>query len=402
MLTCLTLAALLAPGGFDRPKDRIELRNGKVIQGHVLYRDERRTLALVGSREREFEHTELASVDSVVDSMDVLLDRLDRVDETDAEGLLDLARYARDNRLPRESELLAWCAIAADPELDAAHDLLEHRTRNGKRLVRVGKREYSLEDLRGEREWSDAWEFQTTHFELSTNLPLEEALGVALDLERVYRDLMEFLGPELLLRDVLVPMPAQVHADEASFPEALGGRRSYFSPELRTLFVNAGKGYDRWTLVHEATHQVMHCSAEGHLAGRGVDLPGWLEEGLAEYMAGNALGERGRVHAKPGGVCVPHFRTHAESRDPYDLSRLLTFGIDDFSSSSNERLKYAQSYTFVHFMLHAEGQRHRPALMDFLRSCWGGKGSSGTFMKAVDVRERDLQEAWDAYVRENV
>ncbi|HVS18721.1 MAG TPA: hypothetical protein VMT18_08990, partial [Planctomycetota bacterium] len=268
MLTCLALLAGLASGGGDRPKDRIELANGKVVHGHVLYEDEQRLIVQVGTREREFETHELVSVESVGRALDQLLGRLDRVDETDARGLLDLARFARDHRLPHEADLLAWCAIAAEPDLDEAHELLGHRVRNGRRRLRMGKDEFHVEDLREKRAWKDAWEFRTTHFELRTNLPLDDALGVALDLERVYRDLLDFLGPELTLRDVLLPMGAEVHADERAFPEALGGRRSYFLPETRTLYLNAGSGYDRWTLVHEVTHQVLFCTAEGHRSGR--------------------------------------------------------------------------------------------------------------------------------------
>lgn len=395
---------LLAPiaGGFERPKDQLTLRNGKIVHGHVRYEDERRVIVRVGTREREYGRAEVASVESVSAAMDELLKKLDGVGEQDTAALLALARFARDNRLPNEANLLAWCAIAVEPGLDAAHEFLEHRKRNGRRLVRIGKEEFPADDLRKPRDWNHAWEFTTTHFELRTDLPLAEALGMALDLERLYRDLMGFLGPELVLHDVLEPMHADVHADEGSFPEALGGRRSYFLPETRTLHVNAGKGYDRWTLVHEATHQVLHCAALGERAGRGTSLPGWLDEGLAEYMAGNALGARGRLHARPGGICAPHFQAQAKDDDPYDVGQLLQFSVDDFASSSNEALKYAQSYTFVHFLLHAEGQRHRPALMDYLRECWVGKSSSSTLLKSMDLSERELQKAWDAYVLENL
>lgn len=397
---CLLLAPFQV--GVERPKDQLTLQNGKVVHGHVVYADEQRLVVRVGTRDREYERAEVAAVESVSQALEELLAQLDSVDETDAAALLELARYARDHRLPNEGRLLAWCAIAAAPQDPAAHEFLEHRKRNGRMHVRVGREEFPVDGLAEPRDWNHAWQFATTHFELRTNLPLGEAVGVALDLERLYRDLLDFIGPELALHDALVPMPAQVHADESSFPEALGGRRSYFLPDTRTLHVNAGKGYDRWTLVHEATHQVLYCAAADARAGKGVSLPGWLDEGLAEYMAGNAQGLRGRMHARPGGICVPHFKTHATASDPYDVTRLLTFGMDDFASSSNEALKYAQSYTFVHFLLHAEGQRHRPALMEFLRLCWGGKSSSGALLDAVDLDQRELQAAWTAYVRDNL
>ena len=68
-----------------------------------------------------------------------------------------------------------------------------------------------------------------------------------------------------------------MHADLASFTEMLGGRRSYYNPVTRTLFVNASSGYDRWTLVHEAVHQILQATGEGRRQVRGLALPGWLE-----------------------------------------------------------------------------------------------------------------------------
>lgn len=402
MLAGLLLLVASIQVGVERPKDQLTLRNGKVVHGHVMYADERRLIVRVGTRDREYERAEVASVESGAQALDEVMAQLDHIDERDAEALLELARYARDHRLPNESRLLAWCAIAAAPQDARAHEFLEHRKRNGRMHVRIGREEFPVDELAQPRDWNHAWQFATTHFELRTDLPLGEALGIALDLERFYGDLMDFLGPELVLRDVLVPMPAQVHGDEGSFPEALGGRRSYFLPDTRTLHVNASKAYDRWTLVHEATHQVLFCAASDDLGGRGVSLPGWLDEGLAEYMAANSKGARGRLDARPGGICTPHFQTHAKAADPYEVSRLLNFSLDDFGSSSNEGLKYAQSYTFVHFLLHGEGERHRPALMEFLRQCWGGKSSSGALLDAVDLDKRELQAAWVGYVRDNL
>lgn len=401
MLAFLALLLAATPGGFERPKDQLTLRNGKVVHGHLLYEDEGRLILLVGTREREYERAEVAALESVSASLDELFVQLDRTPESDAAALLDLARYARDHRLPNEAHLLAWCAVAAAPGDDAAHEFLEHRKRNGRRHVRVGREEFPVDDIGKPRDWNGAWELRTTHFEVRTDLPLGEALGIALDLERTYRDLMDFLAPELTLRDVIEPMPAHVHANERTFPEALGGRRSYFLPQTRTLHVNASTGYDRWTLVHEATHQILYCAAEGQRAGKGLSLPGWLDEGLAEYMAGNAQGERGRLHARPGGICQPHFRTQAKAKDPFEVGRLLNFSLEDFATSTDETLKYAQSYTFVHFLLHGENQRHRPALMDFLRDCWAGRSSAGAFYDAVDMKERELQAAWDVYVLDN-
>jgi hypothetical protein len=134
---CLLLASIQV--GVERPKDQLTLINGKIVHGLLLYADERRLILRVGTRDREYERVEVASVESASQALDEVLTQLDAVDETDAKALLELARYARDHRLPNEGRLLAWCALAAAPQDPAAHEFLEHRKRNGRMHVRIGR-----------------------------------------------------------------------------------------------------------------------------------------------------------------------------------------------------------------------------------------------------------------------
>jgi hypothetical protein len=402
MIAVAWLALLaLAPVG-DRPTDLVLLKNGKTLTGHVVYRDESHVVLMGGSRERKIEMAEVERVDCVLGALDQVLDQLELALEHDVPGLLELARFCRDQRLPGESTLLAWAVLSVDPKNAQAHELLGHKQRGERWFVKDGASSVTF-DERTKRalDFGDGWHFQTTHYDVRTNLPLTDAVGIALDLERLYRDVQDFLGPELELHDVLTPMEAAVYADDASFPELTGGRRSYFRSDTRTLFVNAVGGLDRWTLVHEAVHQVLYSAGAGSRAGR-TSMPAWLDEGLAEYIAAGAQGDRGRLVARPGAVAVHHFRAHADEKDPFDLSRVLSFDVEDFLASSKVPLKYAQCYTLVHFLLHAENQRYRPGFMAFLRSCWNGHSSSTAFKGALDYKPSDLEEAWIAYVRENL
>ena len=401
MLAHVLCVVGLALAPLERPTDEVLLKDGKTLTGTVVYCDDERLVLVNGSRETRIARDQVESFRAVSVDLRTVLDELDRIQESDAEALLELARYCRDHNLPGESHVLAWGVLAADPQMDEAHELLGHRKRKQRWYVKVGRDEYPADEAaRRTADFGDAWLFETTHYRVRTNLGLADAIGIALDLERIYRDVMDFLGPELELQDILEPMHAAVHADAPSFPEMFGGRRSYYYPTTRTLHVNAAQGFERWTLVHEAVHQILNATGDSRTRRRGLSIPGWLDEGLAEYIAAGAQGERGRIHARPGGIALGYFQMHRESDDPYEFSRVLTFGADDYVSTTKQALKYAQSYTLVHFLLHAENQRHRPAFMDYLRSCWDGKSSTTQLKKGLGLSPREVDELWMEYVRE--
>ncbi len=398
-LLLLGTAAAALLGG-ERPQDQVVLKGGRSLSGHVVFEDDSRLILLEGTREREIPADEVERVASVTRSLDTALTRLSALSENDVRGLLDLARYCQAERLPGEAGVLFWSVLAVDAENAEAHEGLGHGKRGKSWQVRAAGRSYRFEDLaKLRRDWGDAWELWSTHYEVRTNLPLPEAARLALDLERIYHDLYAFLAPELELRDVIRPLRAWVHADESSFPENAGNRRSYFDVQDEALIVNASGGCEPRTLVHEALHQFLWATGAGTSSGK-ADVPAWVDEGLAEYFAAGFSGPPGRLSIQPGVEAPQHFKAHALADDPYDLSRVLTLGGDDFQASSNLALKYAQCYTLVHFCLHGEGGRHRAAFMDFLRGCWQGQSSMTHFKRAIGVRERDLEAAWTAYVRQ--
>jgi hypothetical protein len=398
LLLVLAAVSTVADG---RPVDRVVLADGRELEGHVVYEDAERVILLEASREREIDRADVQSVDSVVRTLGELHERLDRVPEGNLAGRLELARFARARGLSGEAELLAWGVLALDPTNAEAHELLGHRLRGETWYVQDGNRRRRFADLAElRRDWGDAWELATTHYAVRTNLALRDAVRATLDLERTYRDVYAFLAPELGLLDVVRPLSARIHADEASFPETAGNRRSYFSRPEEALIVNASGGYDPAQLVHEGVHQFLWATGEGRRAGV-AEVPPWLSEGLAEYAAAGIVGAPGRLSIVPGrGVLAHHFRRHAQADDPHSLSRVLAFGSSDFTGSSNVDLKYAQAYTLVHFLLDGQDGAHRDAFFDFLRSAWEGKASMTHFKSAIGVRERDLERAWTAHVEE--
>ena len=77
----------------------------------------------------------------------------------------------------------------------------------------------------------------------------------------------------------------------------------------------------------------------------------------------------------------------------------MTFDSTDFLASSRADLKYAEAYTLVHFLLHAENGRRRPGFIAFLKSAFKGQASQTHFKDAIGGTDAEIERAWRAYVK---
>lgn len=392
------LALLLALcSTLPAPLDVVELVDGTKVEGRVVFDGTKRVVVRNGSRDREIERAKVANVRSASRSLNEMLDTLVALETNDRSGLLALAQRAQSAGLVGESQVLGYKVLALDPTSDAAHELCGHEKRGKEWTARVGGKKYPFDRLSEVRkDFGDGWSFTTTHYEVRTNLPLAQACDVALELELTYRAFFESVGHDIELYEVVEPMKAQIHAEAGSFPE-VNDRTGYFSGADNVLFVLAERGADLWLLAHESTHQVMFNTARGMRGGRG-EIPAWLDEGFAEYLASSRGGEAGRAVYSFGARSERHFAAHASSDKPYDLSRVLTFGTGDFMASSKSDLKYAQSYTLVHFCLHGRDELHRRGFLEFMRRAYLGQGSTTDFKDALVIKEREFEPTWSEYV----
>jgi len=389
-LLCLALAL----GGDER--DRVVLKGGKELRGRILLVDGERVVLRRSGRDQELARATVERTESVRDGLAALLEdarpsRLGRLDELEL-----LAARADEYGLPGEAAALRWRMLLVDPTCVAAHEALGHRRRGGRFVVPVGGRQVTPEErLVLARDWGSAWTFGSLHYELCTNLPLGETLDLALELERLYAAFFALLGPELALREVCTPMRFHVHADRASYPES-GGEVGRYDPDTDTVVVDASTGLEPLTWTHEATHQLLSVTAFRERGAQG-EIPPWVNEGLAEYVATGIVG--GPPLAFQAGLsCTRHFLLQQQSADAHDLKRVLAFSSTDFQAGGDRLLKYAQSYTLVHFLLHGEEGRHRAGFFAWLRLVYAGRGSTTELGKCLDVEWKPLERAWLAHV----
>ena len=395
------LTAALAPGGVERALDTVVLADGERLEGYVLYEGPETLTLRVGSRERELPVKSIAEVRSVSRSLGLLLDQYAFVDGNDGRQMLDLARFSRARKLDGLAEVFALRALEINEDDVAAHEFLGHSRRGKSWYVRDGNRSVRYEDLAELcSDWKSAWQVRTPHYDLRTNTSLREALDAAMDLELFYREFYDRFGKELRLREIVTRMPTQIHADGGSFPALAGDRTAYFDPSGMTTYVNAERGYVRGLVFHEASHQLLYATAvspELSADARGC-LPAWLDEGLASWFETVQSGPAGHAVFEDRRQSAHYMTLHRTTAKPYDLSRVLTFGTDDFHASSRVDLKYAQAYTLVEFFLRGDFYRHRESFFAVLRGVYAGKCTSADVRAAMAVDADDFEAAWNAHV----
>ena len=399
MMTWVWLACLTLGGGTERPVDVLELVNGKQVKGIVIFEDSERVLLKVRSRTKEYRAEDIASIDSLRRNLADVLDQQKYTDWGATDQVMALARYCESKGMQGLARVFALRVLENDATRVEAHEFLGHSRRGDSWRVRERGKSIAFSKLAETRsDWGEEWLLETPHYKLRTNLDLGQAIDLACDLEHFYRAFYSLLGHHMELLEVTERMPANVHADSVSYPESIGGRVAYFRPSDFTLIVNAEGGLDMRVLYHEATHQLLHMTSYRERNGRGT-IPGWLNEGLADVLGTGASGDPGRMGIDGSARNDGYFNVQRSSGDPFSLSRILTMDSTDFHGSSNLQLKYAQCYTLVHFLLHADKERYRPGFFRFMESAFDGRASSGQFEKAMGVEREELEVAWLDYVR---
>lgn len=402
MWNLLLLAVLLLPQrhATEPEPDLVERKDGRTLEGIVVYEDDEQLVLRVKSVEKELPRSEIASVRAALRELPKALDEIGKLGKANIAAHLLLAADLETRNLPLEARLLYWRVLLLDPNNEPANLALGHRQRQKSWVSEHEGHWWKLDELQRKRQadFGDAWELLTTHYLVRTDLPLAQAIDCALDLERLFLGFYGVLGPGMQLRAVTERMTASIHATTSSFPQVGQGRAGYYSPAEGTLYMNAAGGLRRSTLVHEGTHQLVDYSACRMRPGKGK-VPGWLNEGLAQYMEAAMTGKPGELVIVPGRLDMSKFATHGGEPDPYRMNRVLNFQSDDFMASSKVHLKYSQSYTLVTFCLHGDAGAYRAGFFEFLKSAYDGKSSSTHFKKAIGVKERVLEEAWAAYVK---
>lgn len=240
------------------------------------------------------------------------------------------------------------------------------------------------------------------HFTAAGNASFQDIRAVLLELEGFRAALARTL-PGLRVTSER-PVTVVVFRDERAFapfkPAAATGERrgdvvGYFLSTREASYMVVAMHRDmRRTfqhLFHEYTHYVVHQNM-----GR---VPGWLNEGLAEYYstlradlrAGRSiLGEPSpvRLSTLNGGRLLP-------------LRDVLTYDASGAVAHPPERAAafYAQSWALVHYLQHAETGRHATRVGAYLEAVGRGDAVEDAVAAAFGMPIEELESRLLAYIR---
>lgn len=153
----------------------------------------------------------------------------------------------------------------------------------------------------------------------------------------------------------------------------------------RDFIVLSGRVFPQ-TLTRIVYHELTH-----YFLGRAlVQRPAWLNEGLAEYFSTADIGDDEVSLGEPSPERLQLLKTNRT------LPLKEFFEVDQNSRYYNESLKanafYAQSWAFVHYMMHGE---HAGNFKRYLEALTKGEANLFDYVK---VGEKDLEAGFASYL----
>lgn len=154
-------------------------------------------------------------------------------------------------------------------------------------------------------------------------------------------------------------------------------------------------------LQHEGFHQFAH-------ARIGPDLPQWANEGLAEYF-GQAILVKGRMRL---GV-APESRIVAmnmaiRTKTAWPFKQLIELSNEDWNKEvarggPRAGLLYDQSWTVVHFLVHAQNGKFADAFGNYLKLVSGGVALNQAFKQAFGSEDTaPFEAAWRRFMADEI
>ncbi len=384
------------------PTDRIVLQDGKQLLGQVVFEDPSEIVLRQKTSLQHIPIREVSEVHASLRELPIALEKQLGLAAEDVAAHLDLASWMQEHGLPFQAKLLRWRVLLLSPDDESAHLALGHKRVAGSWRVPVGSSWQKLpRALEAHAKWSKAWEFETTHFALRSNMPLRDILDAAFDLEYTYVQFQSLFGRALKLHRSRFKIGVWLHGDKKSFVDPDNNAKGHYQSRDRRLYVDGTNPDWRSVLIHETVHGIVDFTAALTQSGKG-EVPPWLHEGLAIYMEphhsdGSYSDDPRDIGAS--GTQRWMLRLHAQAKKPFSLKAILSMAAGDYALQQRTELRYAQSYSLLDFSLNAEDGLYRENFLGYMREVFEGKSSGSRYRKALGLRDKAIEEAWINYVK---
>jgi tetratricopeptide (TPR) repeat protein len=243
----------------------------------------------------------------------------------------------------------------------------------------------------------DAWtSVRSGNFMLVGNASEKDIRNVANQLEQ-FRSVFGSLFPTITLNSS-VPTTVIVFKNDGAFrpyksnPDEAG----YFQPGEDVNYIALTSEHDSAAhpfriIFHEYVHLLVNNSM-------GATVPLWFNEGLAEYYSTFEMKDQRRVLL---GNLIPSHIINLRRSEFLPLRTL--FAVDYKSPYYNESNKmnifYAESWMFMHYLMQADGEKHRPQLTKFVELLRAGATTDSAFQQAFQNSVAAVEKDFRAYIQ---
>lgn len=254
----------------------------------------------------------------------------------------------------------------------------------------------------------DLKKFRSRHYDVVTNAEPRKVKEITEHMDRVYRAYLNQIGRAGFHRRFNNRMKLYVLNDRRDYMTLLesqgingagtGGMFFAKGTDVSLASYVVGRSSRRMyaTLQHEGFHQFAYM-----MIG---ELPVWVNEGLAEYFGDAALVDGRLELGQVGSDRVMYLRGGRKRDALSSFDKLLTMSHEAWRQrvqvgGIGARLLYDQSWSIVHFLVHADGGRYRKPFMAYLRYLGRGIDSAKAFERAFGADNFDaFEKRWGDYV----
>jgi hypothetical protein len=355
---------------------------------------------------------------------------------TYADSLYALARRAA--AVGQLSLAYQWATetVRENPDHADARRVLRYEQRDGEWLTAYGAKMFdagkrwdsqfgwvSQERTRLPPSGRDKSIVRTDHFLVTSTDNQTAAAELAVRLERLYqvwrqlfagfyvneRRVTELFEGNREPRSQVRPFRVYYHRDRAAYNAALRRRQSridetlgiYFDTEREAHFF-AGDEQNAGTLFHEAVHQLFQESRPAaRQIGRAANF--WIIEGVAAYF--ESLTEHDDADAglyytigEETAGRMPAARARLLDGFYLPLSELTQMGKTDVQEHPEISKLYSQAAGLSAFLMHAENNRYRELLVDYLKAVYSGRDSGQSLAEAAGESLDVLDAAYRRYM----
>ncbi|MEX0742572.1 MAG: DUF1570 domain-containing protein, partial [Phycisphaeraceae bacterium] len=251
---------------------------------------------------------------------------------------------------------------------------------------------------------ADELRFNSRFYEVTTTLDRDLAIKVAKHTDMVYAHYADqfsgFRSRQLQSHPLFVFETRQQYTDFLGRHDIDGsgsGGMFFVSPHgsgLTTMFEGQGLTRMLRTLRHEGFHQFAHSKI-------GPNLPQWANEGLAEYFAESLVVRNRLVPGQVAPGALHNVKAAIENDRYLPFEELLHLSQDQWNQrvrQGDSRLMYDQSWSIVHFLVHAD-RRFVAAFDAYLLALGRGIDAQVAFDQAFDSPNyQAFERAWKRYI----